>query len=167
MKAWVVSVTSLEALKGHPDTVGEVVIALVPARRTSRFIKSYIETLVSILRTSLDEQRIAVTHVRTRPKHIARIDSNVSVSCFDHPYLFKGQKSDIISFSTVDCVSRIQWQGIPFTQVEEDLITHQLRTIAEITPPINEAPQANFGLANWHVFANNRYNSDASTGDAD
>lgn len=111
MKRWVISIQSLEAVKSS-DSFDEVVLGLLSARLNGRQVKSYIEFLISILRANLDEQCSTTSYVKASTKRMVRVHSYACVSYVDHPYVFRGQLSEIISIRNSAGATWMQWKGV-------------------------------------------------------
>jgi hypothetical protein len=156
MKAWVVTIVSLDDPKSHPDAGNEVVIALVSARRGASFIKTYVETLVHILCRSLDEQKTASAAIKLSSSRYTNDDGGCRISFYNHPYIVQAQKSDVIRISNINGVSWLKWKGIKYSRFEVDPLIHRIKKVADVDPPTKECPQANFGLSDRAMFANNR-----------
>ena len=154
MKAWVISIGSFDAVKST-DMIDEVVISLVSVRRTGSYVKSYIEDLVSIFRSNLDKQCKKSCYINARTDILAKVDGEGCVSYVDHPYVFIGQKADILSVDNTGPVSWITWKGINYLRFEVDPVTCKYKKSEDVNPPVKHAPQANFYLHN--VFSRERY----------
>jgi hypothetical protein len=80
MKAWVITVTSLEAAKKEP--CGTRVIAMLTARKNTDFIKHYIECLCYIYCLDLDGQKAAAKYTNPVPTVKADGEGNSDVYCY-------------------------------------------------------------------------------------
>jgi hypothetical protein len=151
MKAWVISISSLEAWKS--DTVGEVVIALISGRRTERFVKSYIENLASILCRSLGAQKAEAAYNNSTSRPYVHDDNGCCLYFYEAPYTIQGQKSEIMAIADVNGVSWLKWKGVKYSRFIPD---HKIGRV-DVDPPLKECPQAKFGLNTRAMFSKNSY----------
>jgi hypothetical protein len=149
MKAWVITVTSLDAAKKQ-GVRSVKVLALISARKREDFIKTYIENMFQTLGLDLEGQKAAAKYNKPDmpPKVISQ--SGFDIYCFKHPFIIRGQRSIILNIRNENGVNWLRWQGEKYNIYDVNSTTYEPMVVQEEIPPIMEAPQAEFQL--WNLF---------------
>lgn len=160
MRAWVISATSLDAFKSHDyDTISEVVLAIISARRRTSFLVDYVAAIKTIILTTLHKQKdfARYNHPATRC-HISN-DTGCQISWFHHPYTILAQQSNLIDICEIDGWPWLKWQGVGYHRFLEDPVTHQFKTREKVEPPLKFAPQAKVGVNTERMFGRGTYSN--------